>query len=122
MNIRTYISTLLFILLLSSPSVAMIAVGTVNPDAEIQPIEEHHSDKTTHELLFSIHHQSERALHNLNTNSLQSFENVTEQETYGRDTSEKFYSWKASVYLAHLKITEISLTVKKRIFPFHSFL
>ncbi|MBD3616280.1 MAG: hypothetical protein HUJ22_06855 [Gracilimonas sp.] len=122
MNTSKYIPVLLFSLLLSSSSVAMVTVNTVYPDAEIQPIEEHHSDKTTHDLLFAIHHQSEQALHNSNTNSLQSSENVTEQETYGRYTSEKYHSWKASVYLASLRITEISLTVKKRIFPFHFYL
>lgn len=93
-----------------------------NTKAEIQPVEKKTSDSASHNLLFSVHHHSERSIYSSNSGSLVSAENLTEEDTYGTRGTEQFLSWLSSTYLEKLGITEVSLTVKKLIFPFHSHL
>lgn len=123
MKIRCYI---LFTLLLSASislqAYAMPGEVLAYAKAEIQPVNEKPSDSTSHNLLFSVHHQSERSIYSSGSGSLLTAENLTEEDTYGTRSAEQFRSWLSSVYLEKLGITEVSLTVKKLIFPFHSHL
>ncbi|MEX0723687.1 MAG: hypothetical protein WD053_07410 [Gracilimonas sp.] len=123
MKLRIYILTLLFSSLLSLYSFAMTGGNATSLEAEIQPAGEHHStEAATHDLLFSIHHQSERVVYLLSNNSLLSVESLSEEDSYRSHTFEKKQSRKASRYLEHCKSLEISFTIKKRIFPFHTYL
>lgn len=123
MKIRSHL--LLIISLVVSVSLQAYAMpGVIIPHekAEIEPVDIDHSDSTTHDLLFSIHHESERALHSTSSVSLQTAENLTEEEVFGTQAKEQFYTWLSSYYLQKLAVTDISLTVRKLIFPFHSHL
>lgn len=123
MKIRCYI---LFTLLLSV-SISLQAYATPGKvlaysKAEIQPSKEKPSDSISHNLLFSVHHQSERSIYSSGSGSLLSAENLNDEDSYGTQATEQFFSWLSSDYLEKLGITEVSLTVKKLIFPFHSHL
>jgi hypothetical protein len=123
MKIRIQILTLLFSSLLSLQSFAMMGENTTRHEAEIQPASHLQSDATaSHDLIFSVHQKGERVLHLPGNSSLVSAESLTEEDSCRIHTSEKYYRWKAAISHERSKRTEISLTIKKRIFPFHSYL
>ncbi|MCH2451129.1 MAG: hypothetical protein MK198_13405 [Gracilimonas sp.] len=100
----------------------MSGKASIYTKAEIQSVDENSSDPSTQNFLYAVHHQSERAISSSTSNSLLTAENLTEEDTYGKNVTEKFRSWLSSAYLEKLGKREVSLTIKKLIFPFHSYL
>lgn len=114
--------TLLLTLSISLQAFAMADKASVYTKAEIQSADENSSDPSAQNFLYAAQNQGERAISSLTSNSLLTAENLTEEDTYGKQVTEKFSSWLYSAYVEKLEKREISLTIKKLIFPFHSHL
>jgi hypothetical protein len=123
MKLKIHIFFTLFLSVSISLQVnAMSAKASIYTKAEIQSVDENSSDPSTQNFLYAVHHQSERAISSSTSNSLLTAENLTEEDTYGKNVTEKFRRWLSSAYLEKLGKREVSLTIKKLIFPFHSYL
>ena len=114
--------TLLLTFSISLQAYAVPESVSVNAEAEIQSADEKSSETSAQNFLFAVHHQSERALSSSTSNTLLTAEDLTEEDAYGKHITEKFSRWLSSDYLDRLEKREVSLTIKKRIFPFHSHL